>query len=62
MSREYIEAQIMNMEIMVTTFEQSCIMAAQRSDGRIDREEEKILKRISAASKHFKDELAKIKR
>ena len=45
---------------MINTFEQSCKLAAQKDDGTISREEEKILKRIHASADKFKSELTKI--
>lgn len=57
----YIEAQIMNMKTMVKTFEAGCRMAALKNDGTIDRDEEKQLKKISAASAKFIKELENIK-
>lgn len=57
----YIEAQIMNMKAMVKTFESSCKMAALKNDGSIDRNEERQLKKISAASAKFIKELESIK-
>lgn len=57
----YIDAQILNMTTMVKTFEASCKMAAMKNDGRIDRDEERILKKISAASQKFIKELENIK-
>lgn len=57
---EYIKAQIMNMTIMVKTFELSCKMAAVKNDGKIDKTEEKQLKKISAASAKFIKELEMI--
>lgn len=56
----HIDAQIMNMKAMVKTFEQSCRMAATKDDGKISPEEEKVLKKISAASQKFIKELDKI--
>lgn len=56
----YIDAQIMNMKAMVKTFEQSCKMAATKDDGKVSPEEEKILKKISAASQKFIKELDKL--
>lgn len=56
----HIDAQIINMKAMVKTFEQSCRMAATKDDGRISPEEEKILKKISAASQRFLKDLDKI--
>lgn len=57
----YIESQIMNMKAMVKTFEAGCKMAAMKNDGTIDRQEEKQLKKISAASAKFIKELESIK-
>lgn len=56
----YIDAQIVNMKAMVKTFEQSCRMAATKDDGKISPEEEKVLKKISAASQKFIKELDKL--
>lgn len=56
----YIGAQILNMKAVAKTFEQSCRMAATKDDGRIDPEEEKVLKKISAATQKFIKELDKI--
>ena len=57
----YIEAQIVNMTTMVKTFEQSCRMAALKNDGTIDRDEERQLKKISAACSSFIKDLERIK-
>lgn len=56
----YILMQCRNMIAMINTFEQSCKLAAQKDDGTISREEEKILKRIHASADKFKSELTKI--
>lgn len=56
----YIDAQITNMKAIVKTFEQSCKMAATKDDGKISPEEEKVLKKISAAAQKFIKELDKI--
>lgn len=53
----YMSAQIQNIKFMVQTFEQSCKMAALKDDGKIDRDEEKELKKISAATQRFLKEL-----
>ena len=57
----YIEAQITNMTIMAKTFEQSCRMAALKDDGKIDKTEEKAIKKISAATQKFIKELESLK-
>lgn len=57
----YIKLQISNMTSMVKTFEQSCIMAAQKDDGEIDEQERATIKRVQKATAHFLKELEKIK-
>lgn len=57
----YIESQIMNMKVMVKTFEASCRMAATKNDGTIEKTEEKQLKKISAACDKFLKELNSVK-
>jgi len=56
----FLKSQCKNMMVMVSTFEQSCKMAALHDDGSISREEEKALKAINAAAEKFKRELSKI--
>ncbi len=56
----YIDAQIANIKAIVRTFEQSCRMAATKDDGKISPDEEKALKKISAATQRFIKELDKI--
>lgn len=58
---EYIRSQIINMNAILQTFEQSCKMAATKNDGQIDKDEAKQLKKISAACQKFKNDLNKIK-
>lgn len=57
---EYIEAQIVNMKIMVKTFQQSCKIGATNDDGNIGKEEAKAIKKIDAAAKSFIAKLEKI--
>ena len=57
----YIEAQILNVVNVVKTFEQSCKMTALKTDGTIDRDEEKTLKKISAATQRFIKDIEKLK-
>ena len=57
----YIESQITNMKMMVKTFETSCKMAAIKTDGTIDKNEEKQLKKINAACQKFVKELESIR-
>lgn len=53
----YIDAQITNLKTMLRTFEQSCKMAATKNDGTIDKTEENMLKKISAATQKYIKEL-----
>jgi len=57
---DYMDAQIKNMIAMTKTFNQSCKMAAMKNDGQINKEEQKILKKIESATQHFIKELEKI--
>lgn len=57
----YIDAQIVNMIAMVRVFEQSCEFAAAKDDGKINRDEEKQLKKIKNASQKFIKELESIR-
>lgn len=57
----YISAQILNMQSILKTFEQSCEMASLKDDGRKSREEEKQLKKLHAACQKFAKELDAIK-
>lgn len=57
----YIKLQLQNMTTIVKTFEQSCIMAAQKDDGTIDKQEQATIKRVQKATSHFLKELEKIK-
>lgn len=60
MKNDYITAQIINMKVILRTFEESCRTAAIKNDGRIDKEEEKILKKISVATSKYANELDKL--
>lgn len=50
---DYINAQIMNMKIMVKTFQQSCQIGALKDNGTIGKDEAKALKKIDAAAQKF---------
>lgn len=56
----HIKTQVTNMITMVKTFQSGCEMAATKDDGKIDKEEEKILKQITKATERFIKELSKI--
>lgn len=49
----FIAAQINNMIATATIFEQSCKTGALKDDGKIDREEEKVLKKVLSATKTY---------
>lgn len=57
----YIHAQILNMQALCRTFEQSCTLGAKADDGKINKNEERQLKQIKAATQRFLKELEKIK-
>lgn len=58
----YIHAQILQMTAYAKSWEQACYLAAQKNDGVIDKEEERQLRKISAAVKHFTQKLDAIPR
>ena len=58
---DYIDMQIRNMISMTKTFEQACVLAATKNDGKIDAAEMKALKKIKAASNRFIKEIESIK-
>ena len=58
---DYMQAQIDNIKVIVKTFEQNCRMAALKNDGTIDRDEDRQLKKISAACAGFIKDLDKIR-
>ncbi len=49
----FIAAQINNMIATAMIFEQSCKMGALKDDGKIDKEEEKVLKKVLVATKTY---------
>lgn len=55
----FIKKQCQNMELSLTTFLQSCKVAALQDDGMISKEEEKLLKRLEKASEKFRAEIQK---
>lgn len=57
----YIHAQILNMQALCRTFEQSCTMGAKADDGQTSKSEERQLKQIKAATQRFLKELERIK-
>ena len=61
MNNRFIQAQIQNIITMAGTFKEACRIAALEDDGKIDKEEAKILKRINDATDRYVKELQKIK-
>lgn len=56
----YIDVQIINIKNALKNFEYSCEQAATKDDGKIDKEEEKTLKKIHSATQRFLNELEKL--
>lgn len=53
----YIKSQISNMTTMGNAFKKACHLAATQDDGKINREEEKILKKLDKATDRFLKEI-----
>ena len=56
----YLEMQIKNMLIFIDGFEKACQLAVLKDDGKIDRTEERQLRKIRAAAARFKKELDRL--
>lgn len=56
----YIDAQCRFMLTSVDTFVTACELAAKKDDGKISREEERILHAIRKASEKYKSKISKI--
>lgn len=56
----YMDAQCRHMIAMIDTFENACKMASTQDDGLTSKDEEKALKKITAAAERFKAELNKL--
>ena len=56
----YINAQCRLMLASIDTFVTACEMAARKDDGKISKEEEKILNSIRKASEKYKSQISKI--
>lgn len=56
----YIAAQIFNAQAMARNFEQACQQAAKQDDGKISKDEEKTLKKVSAITARFIGDLNKL--
>lgn len=61
MKNVFLQSEILNMRLIMKGFQQRCEIAATKDDGKVDKEEEKVLKRINAATERFLKELSKIK-
>ena len=58
---QFIDIQITNMLAMLTTFRRSCQMAAIQDDGRVSRDEEKVLKALEKATATYEKELNRLR-
>ena len=56
----YITLQILNAQAMARNFEQACQQAAKQDDGKVNKEEEKILKKVHAITQRFINGLDKL--
>lgn len=56
----YIATHIFNAKAMAKNFEQACLQAAKQDDGKISREEEKMLKKVHAITSRFINDLDKL--
>ena len=56
----YIAAQILNAQAMAKNFDQACQQAAKQDDGKISKEEEKILKKVQSITARFIRDLDKL--
>ena len=54
---QYLKSQIENMKVMTTAFKNACHLAVMQNDGQIDKQEEKAIKKIDAATQKFLKEL-----
>lgn len=57
---EYIMAQVQQMKVYVQAWETACKLGAKEDDGKVDREEQKALKRIHKAVETFTKNLERI--
>ncbi len=56
----YIATHILNAQAMARNFEQSCDQAARQDDGKLSKEEEKLLKKVHAITERFVTDLGKL--
>lgn len=56
----YIATHIFNAKAMARNFEQACQQAAKQDDGKISKEEEKILRKIQTITARFVNDLDKL--
>lgn len=56
----YIRAQIANLLQMLDSFEAGCKLAAQQDDDIVDKNEEKLLKRLHSATDKYRNELKRL--
>ena len=58
---QFITHQIDNIVVTLSTFTTGCELAAKQDDGKIDKKEVKLLKRINKVTENYVKELNKIK-
>lgn len=56
----YIASQIFNVQAMARNFEHACQQAAEQDDGKISKEEERMLKKIHSITQRFINDLDKL--
>lgn len=56
----YIQSEILQMQLLLKNFELACERAAKKDDGKIDREEQKIIDKIKKATRKFSSTLEAI--
>ena len=56
----FLQNQIVNMLSTLEVFENSCKLAAEQDDGKIDREEAAVLKVLNRATEKYRQELKAI--
>lgn len=56
----YIASQILNAQAMARNFEQACQQAAKQDDGKVNKEEERMLKKVHSITQRFINELGKL--
>lgn len=56
----YIAAQIFNAQAMARNFDKACQQAAKQNDGKLSKEEKKLLKKVNTITTRFISDLDKL--